>query len=276
MRACHLSVLQMTSNHVVEDNLAKVTQLMDTFEGETDLLMLPENFAHMPRHEEERTACAEEMNDGPIQLFLSQFAKQHHCWLVAGSVPIRSDNQNGEDKIYQACLVYDDEGKLRQRYNKVHLFDVTLPNGEIYQESRYIEYGQIDQNPTVQTPWGLIGLSVCYDVRFPEFYRSMPDEVFLVSVPAAFTKRSGEAHWHVLLKARAIENQVYIAAPGQTGTHSNGRETWGHSMIIGPWGEVLQELPNQQGVISTHIDLNYVQEIREQFPCLQHKRTKTL
>ncbi|MGH1428002.1 MAG: carbon-nitrogen hydrolase family protein [Arenicella sp.] len=266
----------MTSNHVVEDNLAKVTQLMDTFEGETDLLMLPENFAHMPRHEEERTACAEEMNDGPIQLFLSQFAKQHHCWLVAGSVPIRSDNQNGEDKIYQACLVYDDEGKLRQRYNKVHLFDVTLPNGEIYQESRYIEYGQIDQNPTVQTPWGLIGLSVCYDVRFPEFYRSMPDEVFLVSVPAAFTKRSGEAHWHVLLKARAIENQVYIAAPGQTGTHSNGRETWGHSMIIGPWGEVLQELPNQQGVISTHIDLNYVQEIREQFPCLQHKRTKTL
>ena len=276
MNACHLSVLQITSNHIVEENLVKVMQLINAFKGSTDLLMLPENFAHMPRNEKERTACAEEVNDGPIQTFLSQLAQKQQCWVVAGSVPVLSNKQGGEAKIFQACLVYDAQGVLQKRYDKIHLFDVTLPNGEVYQESRYIEYGDIDQNPTVKTPWGLIGLSVCYDLRFPEFYRAMPDDVFLVSVPAAFTKRSGEAHWEVLLKARAIENQVYVAAAGQTGMHSNGRETWGHSMIIDPWGDALQELPDQQAVISAKIDLDRIKEIREQFPCLQHKRTKTL
>jgi len=180
---------------------------------------------------------------------------------------------DGQSKIFQACLVYDNHGVLRKRYDKVHLFDVTLPNGEVYQESRYIEFGDIQQDPVVATPWGLVGLSICYDVRFPEFYRAMHDDVFLVCVPAAFTYRSGQAHWEILLKARAVENQTYIAAAAQTGEHTNGRQTWGHSALIDPWGKTLVQLKNEQKIISTDLNLAYIQQIRQQFPCLHHKRT---
>jgi len=123
------------------------------------------------------------------------------------------------------------------------------------------------------TPWGLIGLSICYDVRFPEFYRSMSDDVFLVTVPSAFTKKSGEAHWEVLLKARAVENQVYVAAAAQTGKHSNGRSTWGHSMVLDPWGKVVCQLENEQNIMTANLNLAYIKQVREQFPCLNHKRT---
>lgn len=289
---CKIAVVQMNSNHIVEDNFHQLRQLINHHKEPFDLLMLPENFAHMPRNEQERTSCAEPIGEGSIQSFLQSLAQQQECWIVAGSVPIKSVELSGtnklsgtkvnaqkesekdsKSKIYQACLVYDETGSLRHRYNKIHLFDVTLPNGEVYEESRYIEFGDVNQDPVVKTPWGLIGLSICYDVRFPEFYRAMPEEVFLVSVPAAFTQKSGEAHWDILLKARAIENQVYVSAPAQTGQHSNGRSTWGHSSVIDPWGKIVCELGNEQKIASANINFRYIEKVRREFPCLHHKRT---
>ena len=273
---CRVAVVQINSNHVLAENLQTLEQLIAEYDKSFDLLMLPENFAHMPRNENERTECAEIFGQGEIQSFLSQLAKKNDCWIVAGSVPLHVsgtvNNKPDKRKIYQASLVYDNQGNFIKRYDKVHLFDVTLPSGEFYQESKYIEFGDSKQNSIVETPWGLLGLSICYDVRFPEFYRAMPDDVFLVSVPAAFTYDSGKAHWDTLLKARAIENQVYIAASAQTGTHSNGRKTWGHSALIDPWGQVAAQAEQNETIISTNIDLAYIKQVREQFPCLQHKR----
>ncbi len=274
---CKIAVVQMNSNHLVDENFQQLTHLVEqdfaSDQTSFDLLMLPENFAHMPRNEQERTSCAEQIGEGPIQSFLQALAQKYQCWIIAGSVPILVDVTDSESKIFQACLVYDEQGKLRHRYDKIHLFDVTLPNGEVYEESRYIEFGDIKQDPTVMTPWGRIGLSICYDVRFPEFYRAMTDDVFLVSVPAAFAEKSGEAHWEILLKARAVENLVYVAAAAQTGHHSNGRATWGHSMVIDPWGKVISQLENEQKIILTNINLEYIEKVRQQFPCLHHKRT---
>ena len=268
-----IAITQMNSNHIVTENLQQLESLIGEQKSDFDMLFLPENFAHMPRNERERTACAEKFGQGEIQSFLKKIAQQHHCWVIAGSVPILVDKVNGDRKIFQACLVYDHQGELRKRYDKVHLFDVTLPNGDAYHESSFIEFGDPRQDPTVTTPWGLLGLSICYDVRFPEFYRAMPDQVFILSVPAAFTYDSGRAHWQTLLKARAIENQVYVAAAAQTGEHSNGRKTWGHSMLIDPWGKTITEISSEQKVVSTPIDLAYIQQVRDQFPCLHHKRT---
>ena len=270
-----IAIAQMNSNHIVEENLRQLEYLLRKQKSDFDLLFLPENFAHMPRNEKERTACAEKLGQGQIQAFLMKIAQQYKCWLIAGSVPILVDTLNGAGKIFQACLVYDQLGELRKRYDKIHLFDVTLPNGEAYQESRFIEFGDPRQNPTVATPWGLLGLSICYDIRFPEFYRAMPSEIFMLSVPAAFTYDSGKAHWRTLLKARAIENQVYVVAAAQTGEHSNGRKTWGHSTLIDPWGKTITEISDEQKVVSTPIDLAYIQQVRDQFPCLHHKRTQT-
>ena len=268
-----IAIVQMNSNHIVDENLRQLEGLLAKQNSVIDMLFLPENFAHMPRNEQERTACAEQFGQGLIQDFLSHLAQKYQCWVVAGSVPILTEKPSNESKIFQACLVYNAHGQIAKRYDKVHLFDVTLPNGEAYHESRYIEFGDPKQNPTVTTPWGLLGLSICYDVRFPEFYRAMSDQVFMVSVPAAFTYDSGQAHWQTLLRARAIENQVFIAAAAQTGEHSNGRKTWGHSALIDPWGKIISEMGTEQKVISTSIDLTYIQQVREQFPCLHHKRT---
>lgn len=270
---CKIAIAQMNSTHVVEENLQQLRLMIVAHAESFDMLFLPENFAHMPRNEHERTQFAETLGEGKIQSFLSDIAQQQNCWIVAGSVPILVDHQQS-DKIFQACLVYDNQGRLQKRYDKVHLFDVTLPNGESYQESRYIEFGDSSQNPTVETPWGLLGLSICYDVRFPEFYRAMPDEIFMLSVPAAFTYDSGQAHWQILLKARAVENQVFIAAAAQTGQHSNGRKTWGHSTVIDPWGKTIVEIAQNEKIVSSMIDLAYIRQIREQFPCLHHKRTQ--
>ena len=265
----------MNSNHVVEENLRQLEWLIGEQNSCFDILFLPENFAHMPRNEKERTACAEKFGQGIIQDFLSKLARKQQCWIVAGSVPILVDELDRNSKIFQTCLVYDQQGELKKRYDKIHLFDVTLPSGDVYHESRFIEFGDLSQNPTVQSPWGLVGLSICYDLRFPEFYRAMPDDIFMLSVPAAFTYDSGKVHWQTLLKARAIENQVYVAAAAQTGEHSNGRKTWGHSALIDPWGKTIAQISGEQKVVSTSIDLAYIQQVREQFPCLHHKRTQT-
>lgn len=306
MKTCTVACMQINSNHIVDDNLVQIETILAENNTHIDILVLPENFAHMPRTERERLDHAEPFLDPPnsldfssslgfsegqtagkIQHFLSRLARRNQIWVVAGSVAIVVDNCVADDKsdslqknvsekhsiekIYQSCLVYDDSGVLQKRYDKTHLFDVTLANGEQYYESQYIERGNPQQDASVQTPWGLMGLSICYDLRFPEFYRAMSDDTFLICVAAAFTEKSGEAHWQTLLKARAIENQVYIAAAAQTGTHSNQRSTWGHSMLIDPWGKIKDSLSKQQGLVSAEIDFEYIQLLRQQFPCLEHK-----
>ena len=271
---CIVACLQINANHIVEENLRQVQEIVAQSADKFDILLLPENFAHMPRNEKERLDYAESFQSGRIQSFLSQLAQQHDCWVIAGSVALIADRINDENttRVFQSCLVYDESGTLTKRYDKVHLFDVTLENGETYHESQYIEPGDPDQDATVKTPWGIMGLSICYDLRFPEFYRSMPDKTFLICVPAAFTYKSGEAHWQTLLRARAIENQVYIAASAQTGKHSNKRSTWGHSMIVDPWGEIKNCITKNQGLICTAIDFEYIQQLRQHFPCLEHRR----
>lgn len=266
---CQIALAQMNANHDVESNLQQLETLLSNHGQVFDLLFLPENFAHMPRHEQERLDSAESFGSGKIQDFLSKIATQYGCWIVAGSVPICNEDQR---KIYQSSLVFDDQGILQKRYDKIHLFDVKLANGEQYQESRFIEFGDVQQDPTVMTPWGLIGLSICYDVRFPEHYRAMSDDIIMLSVPAAFTYNTGQAHWQTLLQSRAIENQVFVVAAAQTGQHSNGRRTWGHSSLIDPWGKVIIQEKTQVSLISAKINLNQINEIRERFPSLQHKR----
>jgi len=267
---CQIAIAQMNSSDKVEENLKQLNEIVNDHQKPIDIMFLPENFAHMPVTEKDRLDSAEEFGSGRIQDFLAELAKTKNAWIVAGSVPLLLENKG---KIYQSTLVFDDLGQCQQRYDKIHLFDVELANGERYEESSYIEFGDKQQQPWVSTPWGSIGLSICYDLRFPEHFRAFPEDVFLLSIPAAFTHRTGKAHWQVLLQARAIENQCYVAAAAQTGTHSNGRKTWGHSSVINPWGDIISQNPNDIGLIDATVDIGFLQKIRQQLPCLHQKRT---
>lgn len=269
-KSCNVAALQMSSTNSVEHNLEKVEEILKRAQQPVDVLVLPENFAHMPNSEAERKQAGELMGDGPIQDFVARLAENYNCWVVAGTIPIKSADS---EKVYASCIVYNEQGAAVHRYDKLHLFDVTLPNGQIYSESDSIEYGDPAITNFVESPWGKIGLSICYDVRFPELYRRMPNDVFLNCIPAAFTRKTGDAHWEPLLRARSIENQCYVVAAAQTGRHTNGRETWGHSMIVDAWGRVVKSLAELPGLIVTEVDFSALGAIREQFPCLKHKRT---
>lgn len=267
-----VAALQLSSTPDVGRNLELSGGLLARAAGDgVGIAVLPENFAHMPSTEAERLAAAEDAGDGPIQDFLRDCAMQHGMWVIGGSVPVRAEDGN---KVFAACLAYSPDGVLAARYDKIHLFDVTLANGKRYAESDAMEFGALSGNDGIlETPWGKIGLSICYDVRFPESYRRMPGEdLIAIVVPAAFTRETGEAHWSMLLRARAVENLAYVIGAGQYGTHPNGRTTWGHSMIVDPWGEVLTELPEGDGIISAGLDLDELDSLRERFPCLKHRR----
>jgi nitrilase len=267
-----IAALQLSSTPDVTRNLDIAEALLaEAADTNVDLALLPENFAHMPANESERLVIAEDPDNGPIQEFLAGCAKRYGIWVIGGSVPLRSDKAN---KVYAACMGYDPSGNLVARYDKVHLFDVTLDNGKHYAESDVIEYGGLGENISVmETPWGGFGLSICYDVRFPELYRRIScDDMVAIVVPAAFTSETGEAHWELLLRARAVENLAYVIGAGQYGVHPNGRSTWGHSMIVDPWGRVMSELSDGDGVVSAELDLQELVKLRERFPCLDHRR----
>jgi predicted amidohydrolase len=265
-----VAAIQMTSAAAVADNLADAARLLaEAAAAGARVAVLPENFALMGRREADKLAAAEAPGDGPIQAMLAQTAARLGLWIVAGTVPLRVE---GEPRVAAACLVYDEHGKQVARYDKIHLFDVDIPGrDEAYRESANNRPG--DVVVVVDTPAGRLGLSVCYDVRFPELFRQMSTAgATWFSVPAAFTVPTGEAHWETLLRARAIENLCGVVAAAQVGQHANGRATYGHSMIIDHWGRVLAARPQQPGVVLADFDPVAQAEARQRFPALAHRR----
>lgn len=268
-----VAAIQMASGPHVEANLQETGRLIEQASNAgADLVVLPENFAVMGVTEEDKVTVREVEGDGPIQKFLSEQARQHNVWLVGGTVPLECPDPR---KIFAACMLYDDHGKLIDRYDKIHLFDVELVDaGESYNESETIEYGSAGLK-VVDSPFGKIGLAVCYDLRFPELFRRLLDlGAEIVVLPAAFTAATGQAHWESLLRARAIENISYVIASAQGGYHVNGRTTFGDSMIVDPWGAILSRIKHGSGMAIADINLKYLKLRRKTFPCIQHRRLK--
>ncbi len=267
-----VAVIQMNSGADVAANLEQARRLLEQAAAAGAMLAaLPENCAFMGAKERDKLAHAEPDGHGPIQQFFAGIAVRLKLWVLAGTLPIAADAEH----VYAACCLYDAQGARVARYDKIHLFDVDVPGagGERYRESSSITPGTV-QAAVADTPVGRLGLSVCYDLRFPELFRAqVAAGATLLSVPAAFTARTGAAHWHTLLKARAVENQCFVLAPGQCGSHPGGRSTYGHSLIIGPWGEMLAEVQGDQpGVAIAEIDPIHLQTVRRDFPALTHRR----
>jgi predicted amidohydrolase len=267
-----VAAIQMTSTAEVDSNLASARALLIEAKNRGAVLAsLPENFSIMGRKETDKLAVAETEGRGPIQEFLGSTAKELGIWIVGGTIPLRLETE--PNRVAAACLVFDDQGRHVGRYDKIHLFDVDLPDrNERYRESASIAPGR--QPALVDTPVGKLGLAVCYDVRFPELFRWMQVQgAEILSIPAAFTAATGKAHWEVLMRARAIENLCYVIAPAQAGTHANGRETWGDSMIVDPWGVVLDRVTQAgPGVAVAEIDRTVQDDVRTRFPALTHRR----
>jgi nitrilase len=225
----------------------------------------------MGRREADKLEVAEALGEGPIQAFLSRCARELEMWIIGGTIPIRSESRPG--KVAAASLVFDDAGRFIARYDKIHLFDVDLPDREErYRESATIAAGS--KPVVVATPFGRVGLSVCYDVRFPELFRHLQAQgAEPLCLPSAFTAATGRAHWETLIRARAIENLCYVIAPAQSGMHENGRETWGDSMVVDPWGHVLDRVKDAgPGLAVGEIDLTLQKQMRDRFPSLNHRR----
>ncbi|MEQ1667394.1 MAG: carbon-nitrogen hydrolase family protein [Sulfuriferula sp.] len=262
---CRVAAIQMASGPNVAANLAEAERLIAAAVAQgAKLIALPEYFAIMGLKDTDKLAVKENEGKGPIQAFLSRIAKQHKIWLIGGSIPLACDNIN---KVRNSCLVYDDKGKQVARYDKIHLFGLDLGT-EHYQEETTIEPG--NEIVVLDTPFGRVGLSICYDLRFPELYRAMPD-VDIIVVPSAFTATTGKAHFETLIRARAIENLAYVIAPAQGGYHLSGRETHGDSMVVDPWGVVLDRLPRGSGVVMANINRDYQLSLRSSLPALKHR-----
>ena len=260
-----VAAVQMASGPNVEGNLQEAARLIETAVGKgAQLVVLPEYFGIMGMREEDKVVLREQEGRGPIQDFLASTAKKHGIWLVGGSVPLECA---APDKVRNSCLVFDAEGRLAARYDKIHLFGFSMGK-ERYEEERTIEPGR--EVVTVDAPFGRLGISICYDLRFPELYRAMKP-VDIILVPSAFTETTGKAHLETLIRARAIENLAYVLAPAQGGYHVSGRETHGDSMIVDPWGVVLDRLPRGSGVVSAAVNLQHLQSLRQSLPALTHR-----
>jgi len=263
-----VAAIQMASGPNVKGNLEEAARLIElACSIGVRIVVLPEYFAIMGMKDTDKIAVREKHGDGPIQQWMSATAAKHRIWLIGGSIPMEASVPN---KVRNTCLVYDREGKEVARYDKIHLFNLAL-GSENFSEERTIEAG--DKVVVVESPYGRIGLSICYDLRFPELYRAMGD-VDMIVVPSAFTATTGKAHWEPLIRARAIENLAYVIAPAQGGFHVNGRETHGDSMIVDPWGMVLDHLPRGSGVVVAGINPQYQQTIRKSLPALTHRTLK--
>ncbi len=268
-----IAAVQMVSTPDRDRNLEAAADLIaQAAEQGAKMVGLPEYFCLMGRRDTDKLAIAEPLDDGPIQRFLAQTARRHGLWLIGGTLPMAIPGR--ADRLRNTCLVHDPQGRRVARYDKIHLF--AFDNGrEQYDEGRVLEAG--DAPACFTAAAHRVGLSVCYDLRFPELYRALagvPGETpcDLMCVPAAFTHTTGQAHWELLLRARAVENQCYVLAPAQGGLHENGRRTWGHSMIVDPWGQVLASLPEGEGVVLADVDASRLQAVRSQLPALSHRR----
>jgi predicted amidohydrolase len=261
-----VAAIQMVSTPDVAENIASARRLVaEAAAGGATLVSLPEYWPIMGMSDTDKVAHAEQVGDGPIQQFMADAAREHGIWLIGGTLPLVS---NDAARVMNTTLVYQPDGEPAARYDKMHLFGFEKGD-ESYNESRTIVPGAAVG--TFEAPFGRVGLSVCYDLRFPELYRAM-GECALIVVPAAFTHTTGLAHWEVLLRARAIENQCYVLAAAQGGRHQNGRRTYGHSMLIDPWGEVKAQLAEGEGVISGELDADFLASVRESLPALKHRR----
>ena len=262
-----VAALQMNSGEVMDENLAAADRLIfQAVDSGAELVVLPENFSLMTGDHRVRFAAAQ--RGWEVRRFLSTLAKKHCITLIGGSIPLPST----EEKVTNSCLVYGADGDCLARYDKIHLFDVNVGGEESYQESARTTAGS--QPALVPLDDTQVGLTICYDMRFPELFRSLSERgAELFTVPSAFTVPTGQAHWHVLLRCRAIENLAWIIAPAQAGCHPGGRETFGHSLIIDPWGEVVAEQTEPtSGVVLADIDFQSVRDQRRRFPVLTHRR----
>ena len=264
----HAACLQLCSSDNIEENFHTIEQLLAPY-PKLELILLPENTTLITANNSAKHDAAQPQSVDHIYAFFSTLAKQHQAWLIAGTILIQ--DKNNPDKSYNHCPVFSPTGALVCHYNKIHLFDADL-GSESWQESQSISAGDAPQSIPLDTPWKA-GLSVCYDLRFPELYRHYSaQDCNILTVPAAFTVPTGKAHWKCLLKARAIENQCYVLAAGQWGKHQDGRTTYGHSMIIDPWGKVLAKLEEGEGIITAQLNYKHLQHIRQQLPILQHRK----
>jgi nitrilase len=264
-----LAAVQMVSTPRVEDNVAAVHRLVAGAAADgAQLVVLPEFFPMIGASDAARLAIRETPGSGPLQTMLSEVATAHGVWLVSGSIPLLGTDP---ERALNSTLVFNPQGKQICRYDKMHLFGFKA-GAESYDESLSIEAGV--EPVAFDTPFARIGLSICYDLRFPEYFRQL-GEVDILILPAAFTATTGEAHWEVLLRARAIENQCYVIASAQGGRHETGRKTWGHSMIVDPWGEILSVLPAGEGWICANFSRQRLETIRHRLPALKHRRIRS-
>ena len=263
-----VAAIQMASAPQRDANLMEAGRLIQLAKEQgAELVVLPENFPIMGMEETDKVDIREPYKDGPIQTFLHEQARKHKLWIVGGTVPLQCDDPG---KILAATMLYDDQGEVVARYDKIHLFDVDLDKEESYKESETIAKGK--DLIVTETPFGKLGLAICYDLRFPELFRKLIDKgAEIIALPAAFTATTGKAHWDVLVRARAIENLCYIIAANQGGYHLSGRETYGDSMVVDPWGNVLNRLSQGAGVVLADIDLERMHKTRRTFPCLEHR-----
>ncbi|MGH8501311.1 MAG: carbon-nitrogen hydrolase family protein [Gammaproteobacteria bacterium] len=269
-----MAAIQMASGPNVEANLLEAERLIArAAEAGAELIVLPENFAIMGMSEADKVAIRERPGKGRIQNYLSDQARRHGAWIVGGTVPLECDDP---DKIFAACLLFDPRGQQVARYDKIHLFDVHIvDSGERYVESETIASG--NDVVVADTPFGRLGLAVCYDLRFPELFRAMLDRgAEIVALPAAFTAMTGKAHWECLVRARAIENMIYVLAAAQGGYHVNGRETFGDSMVVDPWGAVLDRLRHGSGIVVAGVDRSRLESTRRNFPAIAHRKLNHL
>ena len=270
MKNFKIACIQVASGPNTEANLLEIGKyIFKSKELGANITVLPENFAMMAKQDSMYLDIKERLGDGRIQNFISNEAKKNDIWIVAGTIPIQSTSDN---KVFSTCIVYNNQGEMVSYYNKIHLFDVNIiESNEVYRESNIFMPG--DSVVSFNTPFCKIGLAICYDLRFPELFRKLSqDNIDIICMPSAFTKVTGKAHWEHLIKARSIENLVYFAASAQGGYHVSGRETYGHSMIVNPWGETLSISDNKSGVIISDIDLKALKLLRKNFPCLDHKK----
>lgn len=265
-----VAAIQMATGPNVSANLLEAERLVaEAVDSGARLVVLPENFAFMGKYDSDQCVLKEREGNGPLQDFLSQLAKRYNIWLVGGTIPLEADDNS---KVRAACLVFNDRGEQVGRYDKIHLFDVNLIEAnERYVESETIEAG--DQTVVINSPFGKLGIAVCYDLRFPELFRKLLDKgMEIACMPSSFTAITGKAHWDILVRARAIENLSYVVAAAQGGFHINGRETHGHSMIVDPWGNILSQVPRGTGSVCCSLDMDYLISARRNFPTIEHRK----
>lgn len=265
-RQMRIATIQMCSGRDVDANLKRVKDLLqEAADGGAQLAALPENFSFLDR-EGRKLEAVEDLDNGPAIATLREAARRLDMIIVGGSVPLAAG-----DKVTNTCLVFGPDGTIKARYDKIHLFDIQLDKDHDFRESRYIAPGS---NLVTFDAYGCtMGLSICYDLRFPELYRRLvSDGARVLFVPSAFTWRTGAYHWTALLRARAIENLCYVVAPAQQGRHNADRESFGHSVIIDPWGQILAQAADRECVIFADLDFDYQDELRAKLPCLDHAR----